>query len=136
MTDRNKMLAVIICGSRVFDDRELISKVVFKMPFPDFVITGGASGADALGESLAAALRRHRVVMRAQWDTYGRKAGPIRNDAMLDVLNALRGCGWETMVYAFPLGKSPGTRGMIRLAGMADIPCTVTEQSPTKGKTA
>ncbi len=127
MIDRNKMLAVIICGSRVFNDRTLISHVVFNNSLPDFIVTGGAEGADSIGESLADFHDIPLIVMRAQWDKHGRAAGPIRNAGMLDVLNALRECGWETMVYAFPLGKSPGTRGMIRLAGMADIPCTVTE---------
>lgn len=48
------------------------------------VISGGAKGADALGEDWAAINWCPIEVYKADWNTYGTRAGPIRNQQMLD----------------------------------------------------
>jgi hypothetical protein len=45
----------------------------------------------------------------------GKRGGPARNQAMFDVLRALKAAGFACFVEAFPLGKSSGTRGMLRI---------------------
>lgn len=49
------------------------------------------------------------------FEDLGRRGGPARNQALFDVLLTLRAAGFQCFVEAFPLGKSPGTRGMLRI---------------------
>lgn len=53
-------------------------------------------------------------VTRADWDAWGGAAGPMRNQRMV-------GLGADVCL-AFPLGKSNGTRGTMRMASKAGIP--------------
>ncbi len=50
----------------------------------------------------------------ADWDRYGRGAGPIRNREMVE--------SGADVCLAYPLGESPGTRGCMALATAAGIP--------------
>ena len=71
------------------------------------IVSGGASGADAMGERYAnenkLAIERHP----ADWKTYGRSAGPKRNKQMAEVSDYVI-CFWDQ--------KSPGTKSMIDFA--------------------
>lgn len=104
---------VIIAGSRDFNDYALLKEqcehiLQDKMRTHQVVIvSGGAKGADQLGERFAA---EHNLAVEshpADWQTHGRAAGPIRNREMALCSQAL---------IAFWDGKSPGTDSMIRLA--------------------
>src|SRR5690606_39623023 len=56
---------------------------------PTTVISGMARGVDQAGEKWA---RKNRVTLRtfpADWDRYGKAAGPIRNRLMAEHANAL-----------------------------------------------
>lgn len=67
------------------------------------VISGGARGADRYGEDWASCEHIPVKIFPAEWDTYGKKAGPIRNKAMAeygDILLLI----WD--------GKSPGSKNM------------------------
>ncbi len=70
-------------------------------------LSGGAKGADALGEKYAAEkgfpIKKHP----ANWAKYGRGAGVIRNETMATECD---------MVICFWDGKSRGTKSMINLA--------------------
>ena len=46
--------------------------------------------------------------MPAQWDKWGKVAGPMRNTAMAEVASNLDGCGWEVSCHAFGLKDSRG----------------------------
>lgn len=48
----------------------------------DEVLTGGASGADSFGESIARSLGIPSRRFLPDWKKYGRAAGPIRNAEM------------------------------------------------------
>jgi hypothetical protein len=75
----------------------------------DAVIEGDAHGADRMAGEWA---RRHGVENTkfcADWDRLGRKAGPIRNQLMLDE-------GRPDLVVAFPGGLRTWYRGPERLA--------------------
>lgn len=71
------------------------------------IVSGGAKGADELGERYAK--ERRFIVKRfeANWDRDGNAAGPIRNKAMAEYAEAL---------IAFWDGKSKGTKNMIEQA--------------------
>ena len=104
---------VIIAGCRNFDDYALLKErcndyLCEKMETHNVIIVSGhASGADALGERFAEEHGLQCEIHPADWGKYGRSAGPIRNAEMAEVSDAL---------IAFWDGQNPGTRSMIELA--------------------
>lgn len=71
------------------------------------VISGHASGADALGERYAQKRGLQLETFPAYWKVLGKAAGPIRNAKLAEVADAL---------IAFWDGKSRGTKNMIDTA--------------------
>jgi len=71
------------------------------------IVSGGARGADALGERYAKDRGYSLRVFPAEWDRYGKRAGYLRNAEMAKYANAL---------LAFWDGESRGTRHMIQIA--------------------
>lgn len=68
-----------IIGSRSFSDYDLLCKEVSKFEDITLIISGGASGADLLGERYA---REHKIPTRIfypDWKKYGSRAGFLRN---------------------------------------------------------
>lgn len=103
---------VIIAGGRYFSDYELLKKkcdefLHDKTSEEIVIISGHASGADSLGERYAQEKGFKIETYPADWKKYGRAAGPIRNEQMANIANAL---------VAFWDGKSKGTKSMISLA--------------------
>jgi hypothetical protein len=78
-------MRVIIAGSRTITDPKVIEEAVAASGFViTEVVCGGANGADTLGKDWAV-LRGIPVKMfPADWDTYGKAAGPIRNAQMAE----------------------------------------------------
>ena len=110
---------VIIAGSRGFNDYATLQATCDnilsqkRMTHTIVIISGTARGADTLGEQYAH--ERGYTVERfsANWQLYGKAAGPIRNRQMADNADAL---------IAFWDGNSTGTKDMITEAkkkGMA-----------------
>ena len=77
------------------------------------IISGTAKGADKLGEAFAD--KCHIKVKRfpADWITYGKSAGYIRNEQMAKYAMSDNSYG---VLIAFWDGKSKGTMHMINLA--------------------
>lgn len=110
---RKKKFKVIIAGGRDFDQWPLLKKKCDRVldkkrkEFDIEIVSGKAKGADSLGEKYAE-LKGYRVKeFPADWDTHGKKAGPIRNGQMADYADAL---------IAFHDGVSRGTANMIKQA--------------------
>ncbi len=101
-------LTVIFCGSRGWTDRARIRADLERLPEGSIVIEGGARGADRIAREESEALGLHVATVRALWDFYGRPAGYRRNEAMARLQ--------PEFVYAYPLGDSPGTRQMVKIA--------------------
>lgn len=77
------------------------------------IIQGGAGGADALARGWAFSRRQELVNIPADWKTFGKAAGPIRNQAML--------VKWSPdLVVAFTGGR--GTADMVNRARAAGVP--------------
>lgn len=76
------------------------------------IIQGGATGADNLAVDWAIVNWCVYETYEAEWDKYGKRAGPIRNKKMLDE-------GKPDLVVAFPGGK--GTANMVKLAEEAGV---------------
>jgi len=89
-------------------DSSIVADAIRASGFPiTEVVSGGAPGVDTSAEQWA---ERHGIPVTrfpADWKRYGRRAGPIRNQAMAEYGEALVAV-WD--------GKSRGTKNMIRLA--------------------
>lgn len=111
------MTRVIVCGSRKFDDKELLYKtlddVLAELETVE-IVSGHAQGADRLAEEYANERSLKLIVFPANWKRYGKVAGPIRNKGMLEY--ALQA---DPLVIAFWDGKGSGTKNMISLAEKA-----------------
>lgn len=111
-------MKVIICGGRDYffsdEDRATLNTLHAVWHF-SLVLSGGAPGADACGESWAMKVGVPIQRFQADWITYGRAAGPRRNKAMVDY------CATESqgLVVAFPGGH--GTRNCLWLAKQANL---------------
>jgi len=104
------MLKVIVAGTRGFDNYGwLVDRLDFLLQDQTGVeiVSGGARGADSLGERYAQ--ERGLVCTRfvAEWDRYGKRAGILRNEQMGQYADAL---------VAFWDGRSVGTKHMIQWA--------------------
>lgn len=113
-------MRVLICGSRDWTEVEPIENVIAPLGPNDCVIAGGARGADRIAAQVALRLGVPLEEYPADWEKYGKAAGPIRNREMLDR-------GRPDYVVAFPLGDSRGTRDMIRQARAAGVRVAVYE---------
>ena len=101
-------MRVIIAGSRVIKDYELVKKAIVDSKFDiTEVVCGMAAGVDSLGERYA---KEHDIPVAyypAEWDVHGRRAGYIRNIEMAKNADAL---------IAIIRNNSPGTMHMIKEA--------------------
>lgn len=124
------MTRIIIAGSRKFNDYKKMLAVLDNLGIhlinsidPVEIISGHASGADTLGERFAKAYKYPLKLFPAEWDKYGKAAGPIRNEQMAKyAAEADRG-----MLIAFPIGESRGTKNMIKLAKQYGLEVNVIE---------
>ena len=115
----------LVCGGRHYNDRrtafqELDRVAKAEGPVSE-VISGGAPGADALAVAWAQSRGVPYRVFKADWGRYGRAAGPIRNQRLLDE-------GQPDLVVAFP--GSAGTADMVRRAKSAGVPTRGVAQTP------
>ena len=117
MLKAQKMTRVIIAGSRNFADEEFvhntISDLTWHIPSEDLeIVSGGCRGVDKFAEDYAEQWDLISTVFNADWDKYGKAAGPIRNEQMARYASESN----HGMLIAFPVGESRGTRNMIKLA--------------------
>ena len=107
------MMHIIIAGCRDFNDYSVVEKEVMNFigkyigKLEIEIISGGAKGVDTLGERFAKEHNLSLKVVPADWKTYGRSAGPRRNEKMARMAGTL---------IAFWDGKSRGTKNMIETA--------------------
>jgi hypothetical protein len=107
---------VLVCGGRDYHDRDRIFFVLDLTHAANpigYLIHGCASGADKMAETWAIQNRVPVERYPALWEEHGRRAGPIRNQLMLDD-------GKPDLVIAFPGGA--GTADMVRRANVAGVP--------------
>ena len=117
------MTRIIVCGGRDFNDYELFRKNMDEImaEYPEVeLVSGHARGADMFAERYASEHNVPIAVFKADWEKYGRAAGPIRNRKMLEY--ALEE---DAVVIAFWDGESRGTRNMVSQAEKAGALVTV-----------
>lgn len=113
-------MRVLICGDRNWDNIEAVDSVISILPSNAVVIHGACRGADSIAGEVAELYNLKVEEYPADWDEYGRAAGPIRNRQMLKE-------GKPDVVIAFheDLSKSKGTKDMVNAAKKAGIPTVV-----------
>lgn len=109
-------MKVLVCGSRHFNDYDLLEKTLDGCTVTiDEIIHGAARGADTMGGTYAEKRGIPVTAFPAKWDEFGRSAGPIRNALMLKE-------GKPDLVVAFLFQDSRGTKNMVMLAKRAGVP--------------
>lgn len=109
-------MRVLVCGGRFFENGDWLYRVLDEIHAETPItclMQGGAMGADFLAHHWA---RDRRIpdhpTFHADWQAYGKAAGPIRNAKMLRE-------GKPDLVVAFPGGS--GTDNMASLARKAGV---------------
>ena len=105
-------MRIIICGGRTYNNGELVEMVVAGLPHDTVVIEGGAKGADTLAHDAALALGMVGETFYANWTKFGKPAGRLRNQDMLDA-------GAD---YVIAFGGHTGTAHMVHIAEQAGVP--------------
>lgn len=114
-------MRVLVTGSRDWDDREAIRDEVERIwrEHGPFTLVHGdcPTGADAIADDL---FTRHHIDQRsierfpADWAAHGKRAGYLRNKAMID--------SRPDLVLAFIRNESRGASMTVKLAEAAGIP--------------
>lgn len=113
---------VVIAGSRDYTNykeaKEYIDFCISNIRKENkiIIVSGGAKGADALGERYAIQNGFEIERYLADWDTYGKSAGPRRNKKMAEV---------SDFVICFWNGQSRGTKSMIEYANKCGKPVRI-----------
>ncbi len=116
------MTKKVVAGCRNYTNyeeaKEFISHCIknIKTQYNLIFVCGCCKGADKMGEKYAKENNYTVEYYPAEWDKYGKKAGPIRNEKM-----AMEGdyiiCFWD--------GKSKGTMSMIHYAKKYNKPIRI-----------
>lgn len=123
------MKKVLVCGGRDFNNWKLFIKEMYRIieeekkwiyppdqygnTLPNIqIIHGGAEGADSFADKYAVVNWTELKIFKADWNKYGKSAGFIRNQQMLDE-------GKPDLVIAFPGGI--GTADMVQRAKKAGV---------------
>lgn len=101
-------MRTIIAGGRDFVSYDILKKAIQQCGWmPTVVISGVARGVDSLGEYWAQENSIPCEKFPADWETYGKRAGYLRNTQMAENAEAL---------IALWNGESRGTKHMIDIA--------------------
>ncbi len=120
-------MRILCCGSRHWSDVDLIRVILRSIErqlrdnkMQPVIIHGCAKGADTLCGDEAKRLGWDVLEFPADWQKYGRAAGPIRNKQMLD-----EGKPGLVIAFSYDLSKSKGTANMVEQATKRGIPVAV-----------
>jgi len=99
---------ILICGDRNYRDWVRVKEYLDTVPKTAIIIHGGARGADSLAGNFANSLNMKVMKFPANWDEFGRGAGILRNQQMLDE-------GRPDLVVYFhkDINNSKGTKDMV-----------------------
>lgn len=121
------MKYILVTGSRDWTDFDTISTelklISEKFPVDDtYLVHGNARGADKISAYLWKKMGGKDIALSAEWDKYGKAAGPIRNKDMLDNYDI-------SHALAFSKNESKGTSHMIFLLEERKIPVKISTSS-------
>lgn len=96
-------MKVLVCGDREWRNIAVIRRELKKLPQDTIIIHGAARGADTIGANVAYELGMRTVSFPADWKSFGKAAGVLRNIEMLDEKPDL------VLAFHNDLNKSKGT---------------------------
>jgi len=108
-------MKIAVVGSRNFHDYDLLKKTLAEYETTS-IVSGGANGADSLGERYADEHNIPTMIFKPDWKRFGRGAGRIRNNTIVE--NA-------DLVIAFWDGLSKGTQMSIEIAKKLNKPLRI-----------
>lgn len=121
---------ILVTGDRDWNDVEcVVEKLKGYRPETTIVVHGACQGADTIADVVAKAYGYEVRSYPAAWKAFGTRAGPIRNQEMLDKEH--RPDEPIDLVLAFHrnLKKSKGTRHMLEISKAAGIEQDITPQA-------
>lgn len=104
---------LLVTGDRNYTNKELINRLFVEEISPSYpncdydFVHGACKGADLLASSVAQKLGYKVLAYPADWEKYGKAAGPIRNQQMIKLLPAV------VMIFHDDLKNSKGTRSCL-----------------------
>lgn len=114
-------MILLVTGSRDWDNKTIIIhelEMIYRMYHLKKVIHGGAIGADTMAERICRDLGIETEIYYPDWTKYGKGAGIIRNERMLDE-------GQPNRVLALHKNNSRGTQHMIDYALKHNVDVTI-----------
>lgn len=112
-------MKIAVVGSRTFNNYDLLcsylNTIHLKEPI-SHIISGGAKGADKMGEKWANENGIETIIFIPDWEKYGRKAGFLRNKDIINEADKVV-CFWD--------GFSNGTKNSIELAKRQGKKCLI-----------
>lgn len=116
----SNFFTILVCGGRYYNNKENVYNIlnnakdvvdtnneIFKNNQKLKIVNGGANGADEISTRWAKENNIYLDIFEADWKTFGKAAGPIRNRLMFETTN-------PNIIIAFNGGN--GTKNMIQLA--------------------
>lgn len=90
---REKEIFITVAGPRDYTNKkfidemleEILSDILAKEVLPIHIVEGGAYGVDSLAKLYALQNELPYTEVKADWDKYGRSAGPRRNQKMAEM---------------------------------------------------
>lgn len=104
-------MRVLVCGDRNWSDKKTIQTVLWNLMKEHgnlTIIHGACRGADRMAAEVGYEIGADVLAFPAEWDKYGKAAGPIRNQQMINE-------GHPEMAIAFhnDFAHSKGTKDMV-----------------------
>lgn len=121
---KEKMILAIV-GSRNLTDIKFFYEKMSYFAYDrqiEKIVTGDAKGADAMAQRWAKSNGIPCEVFKADWYTYGRKAGPLRN---AEIMKEATHCVAFRQVDKEGKSLSKGTDDSISKAQKKGIPCEI-----------
>lgn len=116
-------MRVLVCGDRNWSDypflEATLDQIHSETPIT-LVIEGEARGADTMGRNWAVSRNIPVAPFRAEWDKWGKAAGPIRNRKQFD-----EGKPELTVAFHDFLEQSRGTKDMVGYARKMGCPVKI-----------
>lgn len=111
---QGRYLAIV--GSRDFPHLDRVRDLIQGLSVDTIIVTGGARGVDRCAATAGRARGLQVIEYLAQWDRFGRRAGFLRNEQIVERCD---------LMAAFWDGSSSGTRHAISLARKLGRPVVI-----------
>lgn len=122
---------VAIVGSRNFSELQKVRDLVAALPDTTTVVSGGASGVDCTAEAAAKAQGlevKSFPVLRRDWQQYGKRAGILRNEKLLDFVQEQGGYVFIFVMLDEYGQWTPGSKHVIETCEKRGIPHRVFQE--------